>query len=150
MNKDYRIYAELGASSLKALKSFCDTRSLKSVNQMIAPIVDVTSIPIGTGINTKLYPNPIEATVIDFIIQLDGIVYLVLDCPLLKYKHSYWKSIFSNATAFEFKLPLCAAPTKPLDKSDVLTLPPLQFIGEINMCLSAIRTPTYFSTKYAN
>lgn len=150
MKIDYRIYAELGASSLKALKSFCATRSLNPVNQMILPIVDVTSIPANTSINTKLYPNPIEATVVDFNIHLDGIVYLLLDCPLLKYKHSYWKSMFNNSMEFGLKLPLCTAPTKALDKSDVLTLPPLQFIGEINVCLSTIRTPTYFSTKYAN
>lgn len=150
MNKDYRIYAELGASSLKTLKSFCVTRSLTPVNQMILPIVDVTSIPPTSSINTKFYPNPIDASVIDFTIHLDGVVYLILDCPLIKYKHSYWKSTFSNATEFELKLPLCKVPVRPLDKSDVLTIPPLQFIGEMNVCLSAIRTPTYFSTKYAN
>jgi len=150
MNVDYRIYAELGASSLKALKTFCDTHSLKCVKQMLVPIVDICAIPANMIINTTLYPNPVYASVVDFSIHLDGIVYLVLDCPVIKYKYANWKSAFNTANNLEFKLPLCEVPLTPLVKADVLTIPSLQLIGEIHVCLSAIRTPTYFSTKYAN
>lgn len=150
MNKDFRIYAELGASSTKALKSFCATHSLKCVNQMIVSVVDILSVPINTGIKTQLYPNPLYVDVIDFKVQLDGILYLTLDNALLKYKHLNWKRLFNNAVELEFKLPLCYAPATPLDRCEILALPPLQIIGEINVCLSAVRTPTYFSTKYAN